>query len=126
MDKCLETRKYLIDWGPIESLAPLLYYGSDGFPNDGSKEGKELVAHLQSCDKCKDWLKGYATAEDFERMKRLIQYCCPQMFCAVEEPREHELSLKFVQFRDEVFMGYRSAKTRCWNSVYFLLPMVRT
>ena len=101
MDNCTKSRRSLIEWGALESLAPMLLMGSDGFPNDGSEQGQQAVEHLQSCKKCQYWAKEFTTTDNMARMERLSQYCCPQMFVAVEESNQADIHLQFRQFRDE-------------------------
>ena len=43
MDNCTKSRRSLIEWGALESLAPMLLMGSDGFPNDGTEQGQQAV-----------------------------------------------------------------------------------
>ncbi|WP_215399548.1 hypothetical protein [Rheinheimera oceanensis] len=101
MDTCLEVRNYILDWGAIPHLAPMIIFGSDGYPNDGTSEGQKAVEHIQTCKKCKLWVRDLTQTEDIVRMERLSRYCCPQMFVAVEEPKQEGLHLKIRQFRDE-------------------------
>ncbi|GAA0662810.1 hypothetical protein [Rheinheimera tangshanensis] len=101
MNTCTKSRTYILDWGVIDHLAPMILFGSDGFPNDGTKDGQEAVEHIQTCMKCKSWIRDLTSAEDRERMERLTRYCCPQMFVAVEEPKEDGIHLISRHFRDE-------------------------
>ena len=101
MKICSEVRKYILEWGAISHLAPLILFGSDGFPNDGTNEGENAVAHIQTCEKCNLWLRDLTNTDAIQRMERLSRYCCPQMFVAVEEPEDESIHLKIRLFRDE-------------------------
>jgi hypothetical protein len=101
MKICSEVRNYILDWGAIPHLAPVILFGSDGFPNDGTDEGQKAIVHIQSCEKCNLWLRDLTSNDAIERMERLSRYCCPQMFAAVEEPQDKSIHLKIRRFRDE-------------------------
>lgn len=90
MDTCTRTRKILLGWDAFKILVPMIYYGTDGIPNDATVESEKAVKHAQSCIKCKCWLREQSDPEAMERMGKIQNYCCVMMFSAVEEAVSNE------------------------------------
>ncbi|WP_295802205.1 hypothetical protein [uncultured Microbulbifer sp.] len=69
----------------------------------------EAVKHLRTCDSCREWIHEYAGPSLMERQSKLSQYCCPQMFGAVEEPKNLRLQLSMA--RDSGLQWFLNGQT---------------
>ena len=73
-------------------IMPLRYYTDKEVPRRNapgfdSTEDALWVSHVRGCPSCVGWVRDTAGERMMERQCRLAQYCCPQMFGAVETPK---------------------------------------
>ncbi len=98
---CIKNRELLI--GKRRSLHSLaLDYFESGKEINSEKHGSEY-RHLHNCPKCKVWLHHLIPQEVLSRQKRMSEYCCVGMFCAVEEHKgkRNQIQIEFTYFRNE-------------------------
>ena len=122
MNTCSSARKFLLNWGTTDSLAASILFGSDGFPNDGTSKGQEAVSHVQNCEKCKLWLRDLIPVEKRTRMERLINYCCPQMFVAVEEPSQDNVHITLRHCQEQRLWGIQQPGHRSGLTIISFCP----
>ena len=65
--------------------------GSDGY---SFAEDAMHISHAIECDQCSDWISAVVSERILRRQRRLAQYCCPQLFGAIEEPNRSTLHIK--------------------------------
>jgi hypothetical protein len=88
---CLAARDWMVRYYPGVIMA-LRYYTDKEVPRhatpgfDCAKDAL-WVSHVRGCASCVDWLRGAAGEQIMEQQRHLAQYCCPQMFSAVETPK---------------------------------------
>ncbi len=72
------------------------------FSVSGEKTEDDSLDHLLKCPKCREWFHEIVPAKILKRQKRITQYCCASMYCAVEEhSNKKDLKIKFTMFRGE-------------------------
>jgi len=81
---CRGTRKSLLSfnsgiflWTYYQALLGKTKLGRFGF------RGK--IRHLTTCKSCRDWVTIMIPKTTLDRQRRLADYCCSGLFCAVEE-----------------------------------------
>lgn len=69
----------------------------------------EVVKHVRSCESCENWIYDYAGEVLIQRQRKLSQYCCPQMFGAVEEPKSIRIQISHA--RDSELQWFVNSQT---------------
>jgi len=64
---------------------------ADGF---SSEEDAERISHAINCKQCSSWISEVVGEKVLRRQSRLAQYCCSQLFGAIEEPKRSSLPIK--------------------------------
>jgi hypothetical protein len=88
---CLAARDWMARYYD-DVILPLRYYSDKEVPRRGvpgfdSAEDARCVSHVRGCAECFGWMRDVAGERVMERQHRLAQYCCGQMFSAVEKPK---------------------------------------
>jgi hypothetical protein len=89
--QCLAARDWMVRYYD-DVILPLRYHTDKEVPRRNapgfdSTEDALWVSHVRGCDSCVRWVREVAGERMMERQRRLVQYCCPQMFSAVETPK---------------------------------------
>lgn len=112
MNRCEEHRKHLESWNAFNNLVFPIFIGSEGTPCDYEGHYQNSLLHVQNCEECFSWLKNKVPINELNRHERLLQYCCPVMFGAVEEPQVNQLK---ISLRD--FQGYPTWVVKNFNVI---------
>lgn len=64
---------------------------ADGY---GVEEDASRIAHAVECEQCSTWTSAVVGEKVLSRQRQLAQYCCPQLFGAIEEHNRTSLQIK--------------------------------
>ena len=100
---CRRSREGLVSKYHLVEMIALEYFEARKTHGKGEQDPEDVsLAHLLKCPKCRDWFYEAVPSEILKRQKRLTQYCCAGMFCAVEENKErNQPEVEFTLFRGE-------------------------
>lgn len=65
----------------------------------------DLLSHAKECDECKRWVTSVCGEDLMRRQRRLTEYCCPQLFGAIEEPRRDHLRIELEYYSPPNYEG---------------------
>ena len=99
---CMYSRVTVCRLHKDEMMIALRFY-SDNYTSRAQREDDtRSIDHIRGCRKCEQWMKRVIPEDVLRRQKRMTQYCCSHMFCAVEEYQIHSLPrFRFGIFRME-------------------------
>lgn len=107
--ECGIARRWMTDYYD-ELMVPLRFFSDEEVPKkttasfDPAEDSKQ-VSHLRHCDSCNDWLQTICEPEWIDRQRRLSQYCCAQLFGALEEPKPDDLPIRLRHYAPEQWEG---------------------
>jgi len=99
---CRKSRKELVAKYHLVEMIALEYFNIKNLVHSDTEIPDKLLSHLIKCPKCIDWFHEITPKSVLKRQKRLTEYCCSGMFCAVEEHKERkQIKIEFTMFRGE-------------------------
>ncbi|MCP3927953.1 MAG: hypothetical protein GY705_02495 [Bacteroidetes bacterium] len=100
---CRRAREGLIStYHLIEMIALQYFEAKRDFGRDGKKPEIDGLKHLLNCPKCKIWFHDIIPPAILKRQKRITEYCCVGLFCAMEEYKDRSVpKMEFTMFRGE-------------------------
>lgn len=106
---CERSRKFLVRTPSFHVLALYHYSDEPVFPPH-QEEHDKAVSHHRSCTKCLTWIKAVVPEEIMKRQSQLSQYCCSQLFAAVEEKSRGKLKINLDYYSPPNYEGAHNWK----------------
>ncbi len=97
---CIRCRESLINDYHIIPMIVLEYFEAKK-ASQTKNDSKEPISHLLKCPKCIKWLHDVTPKDILSRQKRITEYCCASMYCAVEETKSNDIKISFTMYRNE-------------------------
>ena len=112
-NKCKKARDWLAThYGDPYSIgqrlavdAPNKYSSRRHAGGYSSAQDAVHISHAIECNQCSAWISAVVGDKVLDRQRRLAQYCCPQLFGAVEEPKPKALPIKLRYYAPERWEG---------------------
>jgi hypothetical protein len=100
---CRTQREWLVDRYWVYTAIALEFFSDDiSVAENDTATDLEAIGHVRECPRCREWIHRVVPKDILRRQSRLVQYCCPRMFVAVEEANSRTKNkITFELFRDD-------------------------